>query len=492
MFNKITVIGCGLIGSSILRILEKKNITKEINAYDKSKEVSSYLSKIFKFKICNNITEAVHNADLVIISSPLSSYKEILSQIKSSLKNGTILTDTGSAKKEINKIIKQSSLSNVSWIASHPIAGTEYSGPEAGFAELFENRWCILSADKNIDKKEIEKLKKFWTDLGSKIKVMSFEHHDYVLSLTSHLPHAVAYSIVKTAISDDDKFKDEYTYFLISETDNHILQKTKLKGKGSLPWLTTRWSKSGMEVWGRGPVLQAMPAIKTLNLTVQLILENAEMAIGGAYVYDDDGVFNPDNITIQPGTFIPRSPGSSLESLQSPARFDVGQLILEDMRRNVRKAMYIDELDSRANAKTPLSATEVSERLADVARDMGAVAGRMQKEFLHPLVERIVHIYSEQGILDIPKVDGREIRIVPVSPLLRAQDQQDVADFVRFQQTIAGTFGPDITPALYNQEKVIQYLASKFGVKEELLASRDEVQGNIDMALQLMQQQRGQ
>jgi hypothetical protein len=253
--------------------------------------------------------------------------------------------------------------------------------------------------------------------------------------------------------------------------------------------LTTRWSKSGMEVWGRGPILQAMPAIKTLNLTVQLILENAEMAIGGAYVYDDDGVFNPDNITIQPGTFIPRSPGSSLESLQSPARFDVGQLILEDMRRNVRKALFIDELDSRPNAKTPLSATEVSERLADVARDMGAVAGRMQKEFLHPLVERVVAIYKEQGLLDIPKVDGREIRIVPVSPLLRAQDQQDVADFVRFQQTVAGTFGPEITPALYNQEKVIKYLASKFGVKEELLASRQEVQGNIDMAMQLMQQQ---
>ena len=107
MFDKITVIGCGLIGSSILRALEKKDITKEINAYDKSREVSSYLTKNFKFKICNNITEAVSNADLVIISSPLSSYKEILSQIKSSLKKGSILTDTGSAKKEINKIIKK-------------------------------------------------------------------------------------------------------------------------------------------------------------------------------------------------------------------------------------------------------------------------------------------------------------------------------------------------------------------------------------------------
>ena len=223
-----------------------------------------------------------------------------------------------------------------------------------------------------------------------------------------------------------------------------------------------------------------------------LILENAEMAISGSYVYDDDGVFNPDNITIQPGTFIPRSPGSVIDSLQSPGRFDVAQLVLDDMRRNVRKALFIDELDTRPNARTPLSATEVSERLADVARDMGAVAGRMQKEFLQPLVERIVYIYKKQGLLDIPKVDGREIRIVPVSPLLRAQDQQDVSDFVRFQQTVASTFGPEITPVLYNQEKVVQYLAQKFGIMEELLADPQQVQGNVQTLQQLMNMQQGQ
>ena len=232
MFNKITVIGCGLIGSSILRVIEKKNIAKEINAYDKSKEVTSYLAKNFKFKICDNIKEAVNNADLVIISSPLSSYKEILSQIQSNLKKGSILTDTGSAKKEINKIIKKSSLSDVTWIASHPIAGTEYSGPESGFAELFEKRWCILSADENTDKKEITKLEKFWIDLGSKIKVMSFEHHDYVLSLTSHLPHAVAYSIVKTAISDDNKFKDD----VIQYSAGGLRDFTRIAASDPLMW----------------------------------------------------------------------------------------------------------------------------------------------------------------------------------------------------------------------------------------------------------------
>jgi len=232
MFNKITVIGCGLIGSSILRVIEKKNIAKEINAYDKSKEVSSYLAKNFKFKICNNITEAVSNADLVIISSPLSSYKEILSQIQSNLKKGSILTDTGSTKKEINKIIKESSLSDVTWIASHPIAGTEYSGPESGFAELFEKKWCILSAGENTDKKEITKLEKFWVDLGSKTKVMSFEHHDYVLSLTSHLPHAVAYSIVKTAISDDNKFKDD----VIQYSAGGLRDFTRIAASDPLMW----------------------------------------------------------------------------------------------------------------------------------------------------------------------------------------------------------------------------------------------------------------
>ena len=209
MFNKICVLGCGLIGSSLLRAIDRKKLAKEISAYDKSKEVSLYLEKNFSFKVTKSIDEAVKDSDLVIISAPLSSYKEILLSMKSSLKKNVILTDTGSAKKEVNKIVNNFNLDNVNWIASHPIAGTEFSGPEAGSAELFENRWCILSADKNTSKGEILKLEKFWVELGSKVKLMSFEQHDYVLSLTSHLPHAVAYSIVKTAINDDDKFKND-------------------------------------------------------------------------------------------------------------------------------------------------------------------------------------------------------------------------------------------------------------------------------------------
>ncbi len=216
MFDKITIIGCGLIGSSLLRAIEKKKLSKIINVFDKSKEVSTFVKNNFSVQVFNNISDSVEGSELVVISSPLSSYKEILLSIKSNFKKGTILTDTGSAKKEINKIISNLNLENVHWISSHPIAGTEFSGPEAGFAELFENRWCILSTEDQKKGQEVEKLKKFWEAVGSKVKHMKFEDHDYVLSLTSHLPHAIAYSIVRTVINNDDKFKDDIIQYSAS------------------------------------------------------------------------------------------------------------------------------------------------------------------------------------------------------------------------------------------------------------------------------------
>ena len=209
MFNKICIIGCGLIGSSLVRVIEKKKLSKKISIFDKSKEVLSYMKNNFSVNISSDLHESARDANLVIIATPLSSYKEILLSIKNDLKEGVILTDTGSAKKEINKIINNLNLKNVNWIASHPIAGTEFSGPQSGLAELFLNRWCILSADKNIEKIYVDLLKKFWQEIGSKVKFMTFEDHDHVLSLTSHLPHAVAYSIVRTAINNDDKFKND-------------------------------------------------------------------------------------------------------------------------------------------------------------------------------------------------------------------------------------------------------------------------------------------
>ncbi len=232
MFNKICIIGCGLIGSSILRGIEEKKIAQKISVHDKSKQVMEYLKKNFSVDICSNVTEAAKDADLIIISVPLSSYKEILLSIKSNLKEGSILTDTGSAKKEVNKIVNNLGIKNISWIASHPIAGTEYSGPAAGFSSLFRNRWCILSAEDHVAKEKIEKLEKFWSVLGSKVKIMTFEDHDYVLSLTSHLPHAVAYSIVRTAINNEEKFKND----VIQYSAGGLRDFTRIAASDPLMW----------------------------------------------------------------------------------------------------------------------------------------------------------------------------------------------------------------------------------------------------------------
>ena len=232
MFGKISIIGCGLIGSSILRATQEQKLATKISIYDKSNKVIEYLKKNFTADICSNVTESTKDADLIIISAPLSSYKEILLSIKSNLKEGSTLTDTGSTKKEVNKIVNNLGLKNISWIASHPIAGTEFSGPAAGFSSLFKNKWCILSADKQVSKDKIENLEKFWSKLGSKVKVMSFEDHDYVLSLTSHLPHAVAYSIVRTAINNEDKFKND----VIQYSAGGLRDFTRIAASDPLMW----------------------------------------------------------------------------------------------------------------------------------------------------------------------------------------------------------------------------------------------------------------
>ena len=233
MFEKIGIIGCGLIGSSILRGINNKKICKSLTVYDKSKDV---LEIIKKENLCDNISKdvqsAVKNSDLVIISVPLSSYKEVLLSAKDSFQKDVIITDTGSVKKEINRIFENLNLKNVFWLTSHPIAGTEESGPNAGFKDLFKDRWTIICENENSNKEKIDKLKKFWEFLGSKVKLMSIADHDYILALTSHLPHAVAYNIVMTAINTDDKFKNE----IIKYSAGGLRDFTRIASSDPLMW----------------------------------------------------------------------------------------------------------------------------------------------------------------------------------------------------------------------------------------------------------------
>ena len=210
MFENVSIIGCGLIGSSVFRALKKNGLAKTVITFDNNKSVSEIIKKEnLSDRIVSSPEEAVSNADLVLISTPLSSFESAVDSIKKNLKLGSILTDTSSVKKGANSIIKKMNLKNISWVPSHPVAGTEKSGPGAGSPDLFKDRWTILTPDSEVKNSDIKKISLFWESMGSKVKIMSAEDHDRILSLTSHLPHVIAYNIVKTAMGDDEKMKKD-------------------------------------------------------------------------------------------------------------------------------------------------------------------------------------------------------------------------------------------------------------------------------------------
>ena len=210
MFNQLSIIGCGLIGSSIFKALKKKGLVKKLITFDNDESVTKIIKKEkLTDKIVSSLEEAVHDSQLVLISTPLSSFESIVGSLKKYLKPGTILTDTNSVKKGPNEIIKKINLKNVSWIPGHPVSGTEKSGPISGTAELFKNRWTILSPSSETDQSDIKKVSDLWESIGSKVKIMSATDHDKILSLTSHLPHVIAYNIVKTTTDNNEKLKTD-------------------------------------------------------------------------------------------------------------------------------------------------------------------------------------------------------------------------------------------------------------------------------------------
>lgn len=252
-----------------------------------------------------------------------------------------------------------------------------------------------------------------------------------------------------------------------------IIHQETYRGIGSNPYVAFRWSKAAGEVWGRGPLLAAMPAIKTCNLTVQMILENAQMAISGIWTAEDDGVINPATIQLIPGTIVPVAPGSSgLRNLTGGGSFDVAQLVLSDMRTNIKKALY-NEMLGNPNT-TPMSATEVAQRMADLSRQIGSAFGRLQAEFVTPVLRRVIYILKKQGRIQIPTVNGREVKVRSTSPLAQAQAFEDINAVNRFLELVQARFGPQMVNLFVKGDEATKYLAGKFGVPESLV--RDEAE----------------
>ena len=286
------------------------------------------------------------------------------------------------------------------------------------------------------------------------------------------------------------KNEDAYYHYAICLTTETVLYQKELKGLGSNPFICFRWSKCAGEVYGRGPLMNALSAIKTTNLTIELILENAQMSISGIYQMEDDGVINPDTIQLVPGSIIPKAMGSTgLQPIQAAGRFDVAQLVLSDMRLNIKRALYNDMLGNPD--KTPATATEVAERMADLSRRMGSAFGRLQAELVQPVLQRVIYILKKQGRIEVPTLNGREVRIRPVSPLAQAQANQDISTVARFLELVGGTFGPEMLQLLIDGEQTAIHLAKKFGVPESLIRDENQRKQIAAMAQQMAQQQQG-
>ncbi len=213
-FEKVALLGLGLIGSSLAHAMRRGNLAGTITGHAKSAETRKTALRLgLVDEVFETPGEAVRDADLVVLCVPIGVCRELVQTIAKDLKKGAILTDVGSVKGAVVRDLEPLIPEGVHFIPAHPIAGTEYSGPEAGFAELFDGRWCILTPLYGTDEAALERLKNFWQACGSSIEIMTPEHHDLVLAITSHVPHLIAYNIVGTASDLERVTKSEVVKF---------------------------------------------------------------------------------------------------------------------------------------------------------------------------------------------------------------------------------------------------------------------------------------
>ncbi|ACB93962.1 prephenate/arogenate dehydrogenase family protein [Beijerinckia indica] len=200
LFEQLTLIGVGLIGSSLARVASRKGLARRIVAYDNDPDVRAKVERLALADVVSPSPEkAVQGADLVILCAPVGAMGEIAKTIAPHLAPGTIVSDVGSVKEAIIEAVAPALPGHVHFVPAHPVAGTEYSGPAAGFATLFLNRWCILTPTPDIDPEIVARVESFWSAAGANVEIMKATHHDLVLAITSHVPHLIAYNIVGTA-----------------------------------------------------------------------------------------------------------------------------------------------------------------------------------------------------------------------------------------------------------------------------------------------------
>ena len=284
-------------------------------------------------------------------------------------------------------------------------------------------------------------------------------------------PHTEIELVEATCYHDDDGL---YGYYLVTDKTKDSQPKTIVyRTMTTSPWIIARYMKASGEVMGRGPLLNALPDIKTVNKVVEFLLKNASLAIGGIYTAADDGVLNPQTVQIRPGSIIPVSrnggpSGPSLMPLKTASDVNLTQLVIQDLRMSIKQALLDNSLPPENMSAR--SATEIVERMRELATNLGSAFGRLITECMVPMVRRSLAVMDQLGLVVLPlRVNGLEVKVIPVSPLAKAQAMDDVQDMMQWLQ-FAQSLGP-MGLAAVRMDAVLDYMAGKLGIPQTLITS---------------------
>jgi cyclohexadieny/prephenate dehydrogenase len=273
LYDTLALIGVGLIGSSIARAARAQPAVRQIVATARSENTRQRVAELgFADRVVETNAEAVKDADLVIVCIPVGVCGAVAKEIGPHLKSGATVSDVGSVKRSVIRDMGAHLPKTVHFVPAHPVAGTEHSGPDAGFAELFEGRWCILTPPEGTDAGAVDRLAAFWRLIGAKVEIMSAEHHDLVLAITSHVPHLIAYNIVGTAADMEEVTQSEVVKFSaggfrdftrIAASDPVMWRDVFLNNKEAVLEMLGRFSEDlaalqRMIRWDDGPALEAL------------------------------------------------------------------------------------------------------------------------------------------------------------------------------------------------------------------------------------------
>lgn len=272
-----------------------------------------------------------------------------------------------------------------------------------------------------------------------------------------------------------DQKRGDYCYHVIHKESKAELVYRRMEES---PWIVSRYAKVAGEIYGRGPLITALPDIKTLNKTLELLLKNASLAIAGVYTAADDGVLNPNTVKIIPGAIIPVArnggpQGESLKALPRAGDFNVSQIIMNDLRMSIKRILLDESLPP--DNMSARSATEVVERMKELSQNLGSAFGRLINETMIPLVTKILRVMDQRGLIDLPlKVNGLEIKVSAVAPLAMAQSMEDVQNVLQYAQIVQQA-GPQAQMTL-KTDAMMDYIAEKLGIPQKIRNTQEERQ----------------